>query len=128
MSELNIAQGISDTNTVNSITFTNAISICMSKYFDFKGRATRSEYWWFYLFTILLSWGAILVDNTQVLSLLVNLVLMIPVFSAGARRLHDTNRSGWWQLLILTIIGIIPLIVLLSIEGKKEDNIHGNPV
>ena len=129
---LNLTQkgigGISMTsNTQQAMTFGNAISTCFSKFFDFKGRATRPEFWWFYLFTVLLSWGAILVEPSQVLSSIINLILFFPVIAAGARRLHDTNRSGWWQLLMLTVIGLIPLIIWMASEGNAEENKYGNP-
>ncbi len=111
----------------NTMTFGNAISTCMSKFFNFNGRASRPEYWWFYLFTLLLSWAAILIDKTEVVSMLINLVFLLPVLAAGARRLHDTNRSGWWQLLMLTIIGIIPLIIWLASKGSDQENQYGSP-
>lgn len=110
------------------MTFGKAIATCFAKYFDFKGRASRSEYWWFYLFTILLSWGALLVDPSQSLSLVVNLAVLFPVIAAGSRRLHDTNRSGWWQLLVFTVIGIIPLIIWLAGKGSEQENQYGSPV
>ncbi len=53
------------TTVDNSMTFGNAISTCLSKFFDFNGRASRPEYWWFYLFSVLLAWGAMLVDSSQ---------------------------------------------------------------
>lgn len=123
----NMSESMSGT-VDNTMTFGKAISTCMSKFFNFNGRASRSEYWWFYLFTLLLSWGAMLVDRTQVLSTLLNLVFLFPVLSAGARRLHDTNRSGWWQLVMLTIIGIIPLIIWLATKGGEQENQYGSPV
>jgi len=108
------------------MTFGKSISTCFSKFFDFNGRASRPEYWWFYLFTLLLSWGSILVDNS-ILSLWL-IVLFFPAISAGARRLHDTNRSGWWQLIMLTIIGIIPLIIWLASKGSDQENQYGSPL
>lgn len=111
-----------------AMSFSKSITTCLSKYADFNGRASRSEYWWFYLFSILMSWGAVLVDNTGVLSLLINLGFMLPAFAAGARRLHDTNRSGWWQLLLITIIGIIPLIIWLSTKGDAYKNRFGDSI
>lgn len=110
------------------MSFSESISTCLAKYFDFSGRGSRSEYWWFYLFTLLITWGSILVDKTEILSLIVSLVFLSPGLVAGARRLHDTNRSGWWQLLALTIIGIIPLIIWFASEGNNENNKYGNPV
>lgn len=120
-------------NKKEEMTFSKSISTCLSKYIDFGGRASRPEYWWFYLFTILLSWGAMLVDSstysdsTQIVSVLVNLALFLPSIAAGARRLHDTGRSGWWQLIAITIIGIIPLIIWLTSKGDEGNNKYGTP-
>ncbi len=110
------------------MTFSKAIATCFGKYVDFKGRGSRPEFWWFYLFTILLSWGSILVDSSQVLSTIVNLAVFLPTMAAGSRRLHDTNRSGWWQLIMLTIIGLIPLVIWWASKGSDQDNQYGSPV
>ena len=106
--------------------FQQSISTCFSKYADFNGRAVRSEYWWFYLFTSLLSWGATIVDGSGVVGGLLSLAFLLPSLAAGARRLHDTGRSGWWLLIVLTCIGIIPLIVWLATEGTPGDNVYGS--
>lgn len=112
--------------------FGQSIQTCMTKYADFDGRASRSEYWWFYLFTLLMSWGASIVGLTlgdtlgSLLSLLVNLALFLPSLGAMIRRLHDTNRAGWWCLIALTIIGIIPLIIFLVMESDKGPNDYGD--
>ena len=112
--------------------FGQAIQTCMGKYATFEGRASRSEFWWFYLFTLLVIWGAnwvgLLVFGDPVgLSALANIVLLLPTLAAATRRLHDTGRSGWWQLLALTVIGIILLIVWWASEGHGEENEHGPP-
>jgi uncharacterized membrane protein YhaH (DUF805 family) len=112
----------------DSMTFGKSISTCFSKFFNFSGRASRPEYWWFYLFVVLLGWGASVVDKSQVLSILVNLVLLVPTVAAGTRRLQDTNRSGWWQLLYFTIIGAIPVIIWMSSKGNEHDNEYGSPI
>lgn len=109
------------------MTFGKAISTCFAKYVDFKGRASRPEFWWFYLFSILLGWGSMLVDSSQILSMIINLACFLPFFAAGSRRLHDTNRSGWWQLIMLTVIGLIPLVIWWASEGSKQDNQYGSP-
>ena len=109
------------------MTFGKAIATCFAKYVDFKGRASRPEFWWFYLFTILLGWGSMLVDSSQGLSTIVNLAVFLPVFAAGSRRLHDTNRSGWWQLIMLTVIGIIPVVIWWASKGSDQDNQYGSP-
>ncbi|MDD5389955.1 MAG: DUF805 domain-containing protein [Gallionellaceae bacterium] len=110
------------------MTFSKSLSTCLSKYVDFSGRATRPEYWWFYLFTVLLSWGSMIVDASQILSGFVSLALFLPSLAASARRLHDTGRSAWWLLIAITIIGIIPLIIWLASKGNDHENDYGSPV
>ncbi len=110
------------------MTFGKAISTCLSKYADFDGRASRPEYWWFYLFTLLVSWGALIIDPTEILYFLFGIAFLLPGLAAGARRLHDTDRSGWWQLIGLTIIGLIPLIIWLASQGDDQENQYGSPV
>lgn len=101
------------------MTFQESVKVCFSKYADFGGRATRSEYWWFILFIVLVSLAASLLSNT--LSALFSLATLVPSIAAATRRLHDTNRSGWWQLIVLVpVIGWIVLIVFLVQEGKAE--------
>jgi uncharacterized membrane protein YhaH (DUF805 family) len=106
-----------------------SIASVMGKYATFSGRASRSEYWWFILFGIALSWGATVVDASQgvdgLLAGIVSLALLVPQIAVGCRRLHDVGKSGWWQLIALTIIGIIPLIVWYSTESNKGDNVYG---
>ena len=110
--------------------FTTAVSTCLSKYATFSGRATRSEFWWFYLFTVLLGWGATVVGATLVsggafLGNLISLIFLIPTFAAGSRRLHDIGRSGWWQLLVITLIGILLLIIWFVMDSEKTSNKYG---
>ena len=101
------------------MTFQDSVKICFSKYVDFSGRASRSEYWWFVLFIMLVSVGASLFSD--VLSGLVSLATLLPSIAAATRRLHDTHRSGWWQLIVLLpVLGLIVLIVFLAQEGKSE--------
>ena len=99
--------------------FQDAIQTCFSKYADFKGRATRSEYWWFVLFIVLASAAASLIS--QSLSGLFSLAVLLPSFAAATRRLHDTDRSGWWQLVVVVpLVGWIVLIVWLAQESKTQ--------
>ena len=109
--------------------FTQSISYCFSNYANFKGRASRSEFWWFSLFVIGLQfvatiWDASLGDTSGwgVMYVLVLLGTSIPSLAVGARRLHDLNKSGWLQLLAITIIGYIPLIIRWATEGTKQNN------
>ena len=117
------------------MTFEQSIKTCFYKYAIFDGRASRSEYWWFQLFSALLQLGlggiGVLiggVDSFDVTSTLGWLVTVTPAVVVGARRLHDTGRSGWWYLLSATIIGIIPLIIWYCSEGTKEANKFGDPI
>ena len=77
-----------------------AVKTCFKKFFDFKGRARRSEYWWFMLFTLVVWWViSFLGTMTPVftyIGLILVLLLSIPQFAALTRRLHDSNHSGWW--------------------------------
>jgi len=104
--------------------FGDAIKACFAKYVDFNGRAKRPEYWWFFLFCFLVSLALGMVSNT--ISLLFSLGTLLPSLAVGARRLHDTDRSGWWQLLwIIPVIGWIVMIVFLVQEGEPADNQFG---
>lgn len=113
---------------IEQMTFGKSISTCMGKYADFNGRASRPEHWWFYLFTTILNWGSVIVDHSGIVSIIVFLALLLPALSAASRRLHDTNRSGWWMLIAFTIIGIIPLIIWLASKGNAQVNDYGRPV
>ncbi len=105
------------------MTFTESIKTCFSKFADFNGRASRSEYWWYVLFILVT--GAVLTSINRNLAALFYLVTLLPSIAAAARRLHDTNRSGWLQL-----IGLIPLIgwiimIFLLVQGPKDPNRYG---
>jgi uncharacterized membrane protein YhaH (DUF805 family) len=101
------------------MTFTESIQTCFNKYADFNGRATRSEFWWWVLFVILATLaGNILSDK---LGMLISLGTLLPYIAVTARRLHDTNRSGWWQLIgIIPVIGWIILIVWCVQESASQ--------
>ncbi|MDV6333187.1 DUF805 domain-containing protein [Asticcacaulis sp. 201] len=103
--------------------FGEAVGICFRKFADFNGRAARSEFWWFYLATVLINIAAIILNRMVPLGLglILPLVLLIPTWAAGARRLHDINRSGWWQLLGLTLLGGIMLFVLFVQPSQSND-------
>ncbi|MFY8041399.1 MAG: DUF805 domain-containing protein [Rhodoferax sp.] len=99
------------------MSFQEAIRVCFSKYADFSGRATRSEYWWFFLFTVLVSIALSMIS--PLISGLFSLGTLLPSIAAAARRLHDTGRSGWWQLIVLVpLVGIIVIIVFLAQDTK----------
>lgn len=110
----------------------------LEKYADFTGRASRPEYWWFYLFTIIVVLVARMIDSLigsnfggsgyGLLSVIAGLGLIVPSLAVGARRLHDTNRSGWWLLIgLIPFLGAIVLIIFFVSEGTKGDNQYGGP-
>ena len=88
--------------------FTQAVTTCLTKYVTFSGRASRSEFWWFFLFQLVVSLVLSMVSET--LSGLAALLLLLPSLAVGARRLHDIGRTGWWQLLLFTGIGFLLLL------------------
>ncbi|PTT79259.1 DUF805 domain-containing protein [Pelomonas sp. HMWF004] len=99
--------------------FQDAIRTCFSKYADFSGRASRPEYWWFFLFLMLVYIAASLISD--VAYWVTALVTLLPSLAAGARRLHDTGRSAWWLLIgLVPVIGGIVLLVLLAQETKED--------
>ena len=115
--------------------FGQSIAYCFSNYTNFNGRASRSECWWFFLFGFILQfvgtvWDAATGDTSGsgAMYWIAYAVVFIPSIAVGARRLHDVNKSGWWQLISFTIIGIIPLIIWMATEGTKKNNSHGKPI
>ncbi|MDP2134851.1 MAG: DUF805 domain-containing protein [Sulfuritalea sp.] len=102
------------------MTFGESIKTCFSKYAEFNGRASRSEFWWWFLFTFLATAAAEIVSEN--LSALFSLAVLLPSLAVGARRLHDTDRSAWFLLLwFLPIIGWIILLVW-AVQAAKEPN------
>ena len=99
------------------MTFAESIRTCFNKYADFNGTASRSEFWWFMLFIVLV--GAALSLLSTTLASLFYLAVLLPDLAVGARRLHDTGKSGWWQLLLIVPFGVIVLIVFWVMEPKR---------
>src|SRR5688500_19699319 len=115
------------------MSFTAAVRSVFSQYAQFGGRARRSEYWWFVLFSILVGIVASILDSvlgtdfegsatsSGIISLIVNLALLLPSLAVGARRLHDTDRSGWWLLIaLIPLIGAIVLIVFFVKDSTQR--------
>jgi uncharacterized membrane protein YhaH (DUF805 family) len=105
------------------MTFVESIQTCFKKYADFSGRASRSEYWWWALFVLLITIvGQVIGD---ILGGIASLAMLLPYLAVTSRRLHDIGKSGWWQL-----IGFIPLIgwavlIYWCVQGPKEPNTYG---
>ena len=111
------------------MSFTEAISDALSKYATFRGRSSRSAYWWFYLFNILVLIAALLVDlalgTSGIIYGLVGLGLLLPNLAVAARRLHDSGHSAWWLLIgILPLIGAIVLLVF-TLQRSEPPNQWG---
>ena len=103
----------------NSVTFFESIRVCFTKYAEFNGRASRAEFWWFALFVTLVA--SALVYLSQSLSNVFLVAILLPLLAAGSRRLHDSGKSGWWQLFILApIAGIILLMILWAMPPTEE--------
>jgi uncharacterized membrane protein YhaH (DUF805 family) len=99
--------------------FLDAVKICFTKYADFNGCASRPEFWWWVLFTAVAS--AALQSVSRDLSAAFSIATFLPGIAVTARRLHDTDRSGWLQLLwLIPIIGWILLIIWCAEPGKPN--------
>lgn len=109
----------------------------LRKYADFSGRARRAEYWMFALINLLISIGLAIIDtavlgmegSVGVLGSLYGLAVLIPSLAVGVRRLHDTNRSGWWLLIgLIPVLGAIVLIIFFVQDSDPGVNQYGpNP-
>lgn len=100
--------------------FTESVSTCFKKYADFNGCATRPEFWWFMAFCI--AGNFVLMSVSIIFYWIFGLATLVPSLAVGARRLHDTDRSGWWQLIwLIPLIGWIVLIIWFAQEGKSEN-------
>lgn len=99
--------------------FIAAIKSVLSQYAGFSGRARRSEYWWWVLFTLLWSW-------IPILNLILCLIFFLPSLAVAIRRLHDTGRSGWWILIsLIPLIGFIVLLIFYCTDSQIGTNQYG---
>jgi uncharacterized membrane protein YhaH (DUF805 family) len=111
------------------MTFGDSVSTCLRKYVDFNGRASRSEYWWFFLFGVLLDLGASMLSattGTRVFFVLSSIAVWVPLLTVAVRRLHDAGMSGWWWFTtFIPIVGLIVLAYLLVQRPQPWDNKYG---
>ncbi len=125
--------GISQPRRDPRVGFGEAVSLYWSRYFEFSGRSSRSEYWWATLFVFLAGIGVAILDAAIFpfnmygpVSSIFSLVTFIPGLAMSVRRLHDLNRSGWWLLLVFVpVIGWIVLFVWTVTKGDEADNRFG---
>jgi len=106
-----------------------AVRSVLGQYANFQGRARRSEFWWFYLASVVATIVAAILDaviGAPIFQIVVGLGLVIPTLAVGARRLHDIGKSGWWQLIgLVPLVGFIVLIVFYAQDGHPTPNQHG---
>ena len=127
------------------MSFSNAVKAYFLKWNDFRTRSSRSEYWWATLFVALASYPV-----SGLIGLIIGVVFALAGFSESAmfitiamimlpingfvaiastclviRRLHDVDRSGWWYLIVFTIVGMIPLLIWYCTKGTEGDNRFG---
>ncbi len=114
------------------VTFKEAVeSALMQNYCNFSGRASRSQFWWWVLFTAIVSFVVGIVfcfnqDLQQIASAIVSLAFLLPGLGVAVRRLHDINKSGWFILLgLIPIIGAIILLVWYTKESDPTPNEYG---
>jgi len=112
-----------------AMTFTESVGYCLMNYFTVSGRGGRSEYWWFILASFIAGVLGSIVDiiiGFQIVGPLVALAVFIPTITAATRRLHDIDRSGWWQLIaLIPLLGGLLLLVSLASRGTDGPNRFG---
>jgi uncharacterized membrane protein YhaH (DUF805 family) len=113
--------------------FGEAVGTCFRKYVVFSGRARRPEYWYWYLFVVLVTTLAAIVDlaifgpKAELISTLTGLGLLLPSLAITVRRLHDIDRSGWWiYITLLPVVGAIILIVFHCLRSTPGPNRFGS--
>ena len=100
----------------------DAVKKGLLEFANFSGTATRFEYWWFLVFTLIILAIATIMDERAYL--VVAILLLLPFLAVGTRRLHDTGRSGWWQLFFLVPFGQIVVFILLA----QQSNISSDKI
>ena len=105
--------------------------VVLERFAQFTGRAGRAEYWWFYLANLIVTAILLLLilawTYLFVLAVIYGLAMIVPSIAVAIRRLHDTDRSGWWLLLGVIPLGFIVLVVFYVMEGTPGPNQYGPP-
>ena len=126
------------------MSFTGAIQSAFSNYATFRGRASRAEFWWFVLFALLgnlllgvadgllvgpiLGFSPFSGEGAQPLGSLFSLAIFVPSLAVGARRMHDTGRSGWWLLVnLVPVVGWVIYLYFAIQPGEPAINAYGRP-
>jgi len=118
------------------MTFFEAVAKCYRKYFVFKGRASRAEYWWCFAAAFLFAWPLRLAETEEgnwfaILSFIyfiLTLSVAMPLLAAWTRRMHDVGKSGWsWLFVFVPIVGWILLLRWTTKEGSPVANKYGEP-
>ena len=119
-----------DDDNVIGLNFFQAIKTCLKKYFNFRDRASRSEYWYYQLLVTpvyLFSYIPTLSDETWIFLGLFFLITLIPSFAVAVRRFHDIDKSGWFILIsIIPLVGWIIMLVMLVGKGTEGKNRFGD--
>ena len=110
-----------------------ATKLAFSKAFDYNSRASRSEYWWYqvsyFIAIIIAEVVGYAIGLYDLLYFVAEVALLVPAISLAVRRLHDIGMSGWWNLIAITIIGLIPLLIWYATPGHVGNNKFGkNPL
>ncbi len=111
------------------------LDILKNKYAQFDGRATRSEYWYFVLFSFIAYIVAGFLDGflfnltggLPILTIILGLGLLVPSIAVGVRRLHDIGKSGWWYLIAIVPIVSLILIAFFVMDSKPDNEYGPNP-
>ena len=105
------------------------LHVVKDNYFNFEGRASRYEYWWFVVINIIITCVASILDaicGIALFSTIVSLALLCPGLGLSVRRLHDINREGWWVLIaLIPLVGWIILILWAAQKGDEAANDYG---
>jgi uncharacterized membrane protein YhaH (DUF805 family) len=113
------------------VSFGEAIRSGFDHYVKFEGRASRSAFWWWALFQFIVGVVAVILDaaifgSLGVVYALTTLGLLLPSLSVAIRRLHDTDRTGWWLLIyLIPLIGFIVLLVFFLTDSDPGPNRYG---